>query len=110
MTNPSKPRSPRSRSVTTAGENAAGRSGSIREYTAVETMTSSAPASMPERNTSICSSSVVVTSSTTSAVLSVSAVTRPRPGKCLIATATPASRRPAENAFACVVTDSGVVP
>ncbi len=73
-------------------------------------MTNAAPASMPDAKTATDASSRVVTSSVTPASVSVFSVTRPSPGKCLIATSTPDASIPALNAFAWEVTVSGVEP
>src|SRR4051794_38828511 len=66
------------------------------------------PASAPKRAT--CGSSAVVTPSVTPAVVSVLAVTRPRPGKCLRAAVTRWAPSPSTTVPAAAPTCCGVLP
>jgi hypothetical protein len=94
----------------TAGEKTAGRTASIRAYTALDIITNGVPARARCRNGIRSASARVVTVSVTPPRVSVLAVTRPSPGKCLTVGTTPASAIPAANAPARAATDSGIDP
>src|SRR5579863_1663811 len=73
-------------------------------------MTNGTPATTAARNDPRSGSFGVVTLSTTLAVKSVFPVTRPSPGKCLAAVATPAEAIPVMNAAPCAPLPAGVEP
>ncbi len=107
-TSPAKPRSSRSRSVTTLRESEDGTRGSTARTSRCPTITAGSPASTaPRKGTRSDSSSPARVFVCTGSVRWLSAGTDPWPGKCLITGSTPDDEKPSAAATTCSDTARG---